>query len=460
MRLRNTLLLALVFLSLGAYLYFFELKKDPAGKGEKLLPFKEEEVDSLILSYPDQEIRIKKESSGKWKITHPLEAAADESTVSDVLSALAATDIERTIEKKPSAEDLQAFGLDNPKVKVSIALHKAKTLPAVLVGAKTPVGNSSYVQRQSDPAVLLTHGSLPASLEKTLYDFRDKKIIEFKEQTVKRIALKGEKGDFVVIRKEPDWFLDQPKPYRADQAEVNAVLSTLRNMRAQDFVEEMPRDLKPYGLDKPRLRVGVSLGEKEGEREILFGDKRENKGEVYLVLDSKATVYTVSERIFQELNKDLNTLRDKEIFPFPQDRVAQLHIQSPKESFILVKGEKEGWMAEAPRRQKAQEGTVTAYLTTLGRIRAKGFAEGELKDLKRYGLNRPSLKISLGSHDGKNVATLLVGERIGADYYAKREDNPSVYTIEEFSYRQLNKQSADFLGEETKDRSPAGGARK
>jgi len=35
--------------------------------------------------------------------------------------------------------------------------------------------------------------------------------------------------------------------------------------------------------------------------------------------------------------------------------------------------------------------------------------------------------------------------KTGEDYYAKREGEPTVYAIEEFSYKQIDKRLSDFL---------------
>ena len=52
------------------------------------------------------------------------------------------------------------------------------------------------------------------------------------------------------------------------------------------------------------------MGEQEGSREILFGNKREGKDEVYVAVDSKGTVYTIHESVVKQLEKDLTALRD------------------------------------------------------------------------------------------------------------------------------------------------------
>ncbi len=448
MRRRNTLSLAVVLILLGAYVYFFELEKRGKEKFNKLLDFKEEEAEEISLSYPHQEIRFKKESSGTWKLTQPVQAPADESTIGSILSSLSTSDIKRTLEEKPNAEDLKGFGLDKPHVKVSITLRKGKALPPIIVGGKTPMGNSAYVQRGSEPRVLLTSTSLLSSLQKRLNDFRDKKIIDLKENDVRQFALNGTSGETVLTKRGGEWFIDKPRPYRADQAEVKGMLSTIRNTLAQDFLEASPSELKKYGLDKPRLQVTISSGEKEGRQEIYFGNKREGKNEVYLVLDSKQTVYTVYESVLKQLNKEVNALRDKEVFAFSRDNVFKLGIQTPKDSLILAKGEKEEWQMEAPKKTMIKPAIADDYLAVLTKIRAKGFVEDEPRDIKKYGLDSPSLKISLADREGKNLGTLLVGHRGGDGYYARREGNPSVFLLNESSYQQLNKQLSDFLQEE------------
>lgn len=460
MRLRNTLLLAVIFLLLGAYVYFYELKKGKEEEGERLLSFNEDEVESIILSYPQQEIQLKKGPSKKWKITQPLQVAADESTISGILATLNTSKVNRTIEENPSPRDLKAFGLDKPQVKVSITLQMEESLPTILVGGKTPVGNSAYVKREGEPAVFLTNALLRSSLDKKLYDFRNKTIIELKGDAVKQLTLQGAKGDFALIKKGEEWFIDQPKSYRADQVEIKGMLSTIRNMSARDFLEESPSDLKKYGLDQPRLQVTVLMGEKGEQKKILFGNKRKGKDEVYLVLDSKGTIYTVYENVLKELDKDLTALRDKEILPFPRDEAVKLQIDTPQESWVLVKKDKGGWEVEPPEKGEARQGAVADYLTALGHLRAEGFAEDELEDIEKYGFDLPSLKISIHGKEGKNLGTLVVGNKIGKDYYAKREGNPTVFTIGEFSYKQINKQLTDLLEEEKKESIPTTGTKK
>lgn len=312
MRLRNTLLLSFALILLAAYVYLFELQKGIKEKTEKLLSFKEEEVQSLVLNYPDREIRLQRDLQGRWRIVHPLEAAADDATVGAILSALNTSEVKRTVEEKPTEADLQNYGLDKPEVKALVSLRNGIALPPIFVGATTPVGNSAYIRRGADAGVLLTDASLRSNLVRKLKDLRNKRILEVGPDAVKQLVIRGSKGDFALEKKGEEWFIDRPRYYRADQEQVKGLLSIIRGISAQDFIDESPPELKKYGLDKPRFKIAVFMGEEEGHHEILFGNKREGKDEVYAIVDAKGTVYTIGEFSFDQLNKQLTDFLKEE----------------------------------------------------------------------------------------------------------------------------------------------------
>jgi hypothetical protein len=304
----KTLILAVLLIALGGYVYFFELAKGDKGKSEKLLDFKQDEAAAIDLTYPNRAIQIQKDSSGKWQLTQPVRADADDATVGRLLAALAASDIKRTLEKKPGAADLKSFGLDLPAVKVSITLKNGLTLPTLAVGAKTPLGNSAYVRRGSDPTTYLTDAAIVLALEKQPNDLRDKTIVGYSAQQATKVEI------------------------------------------------QMP----------------------------------------------------------------------------------------PGQALVLVKSEKEQWMIEAPVKKNARTDAVNQYLAALARLRVKTFADDQPTDLKKYGLDRPALKISIDGKDGKNLAALQVGGKSTEGYYARAEGSPAVYTIDEIFYPMLRKQPADF----------------
>ncbi|MDP6558836.1 MAG: DUF4340 domain-containing protein [Candidatus Binatia bacterium] len=455
MRLRNTLLLLLFFISLGAYIYLFELRDGPQEERDRLIRLKEEEVGALVLMYREREIRLEKGTSGRWRLTHPIETLADESTIRGVLSALKNSKIKRTVEIEPKREDLPSLGLHNRWLMFFIKKKNGSPLPLIFLGAKAPVGNSAYIKRSGETSVLLTDASLRSSLDKRLLDFREKRILQLKDAPVNQLTLHRADGKLILVKKEKDWVIQQPGPYRADQAQVTGLLSTLENMRAREFLEESPAELGAYGLDDPRLQIFLALGREE-PLSVLLGNRKEGKDEVYLALKPQGTLFTVHESVFEMLDRDLDALRDKKILRIDRDKVVRLDIEGQEGTLVLLRGGDGAWKTEAAESRKAKTDAVRDYLESLDRLRAMGFADDEPADPEKFGLEDPSLKITLEGEEREAIATLLLGEPGPGEFYARRSGEPTVYTLEESQYRRIKKKPADFFEEEKAEPPPSG----
>lgn len=447
MRARNTVLFTIVFLALASYIYLFELQPGLEKRPRPLLDLKSDQIAEITLSYPDKEIRLRKEASGNWVITHPTAAPADPSTMSGVLNALATSEIRKSIEKRPGPEDLRAFGLDQSAIRVAVTLESSEALAPILVGAQTPVGNTVYVMREGLPEVLLTGAALKASLEKKLYDFRDKRVLEVETESVRGLALESPKGHLLLTRRKRDWWIEKPRLLPTDPPSVQAMLAALRRVTARDFVEESVGDFKAYGLAEPRLKITLLVGEQGRRKTLAFGDQRNGKDEVYAITDSAGPIYTVYKGVFDALDKDLTALRDRQVFRFAIDRVEKIRLQSQRESVLLVRQPDGEWGVEAPRKGGAQADQVTGYLKTLSQLKATGFAAMTPKKLKSYGFSPPELTVTLEGKDGKAIGTLELGARVGEGYYAKREADQQLYIIDAAAYRAILKRPGDFVAE-------------
>lgn len=264
MRRLNTIGVAVLLVLLGAYVYFFELGKDAKGKSDKLYDFKSEEVAGVALVYPQKEIQLQREASGRWKIVQPLQAPADDAAVAALVAALSAAELKRTLEKKPAAEDLKNFGLSPPAVNVSITLKNGLTLAPLNVGGKTPLGDSAYVQRGADPAVHLTGAALAYALEKEPNDLRDKTLLSFPLEQAARVEIQTPGKTLLLAKDEKEqWTVEAPVKKNAKADAVIGFLATLSGLKARSFVEDQAPDVKKYGLE--RAAAKISVGSKDGK---------------------------------------------------------------------------------------------------------------------------------------------------------------------------------------------------
>ncbi len=126
-----------ILLALGGYVYFVEVPHEKkAAEEKKLLTLDKEAVSELTLTYPNRTLTLKKTDAGKWRITQPIEADADETTVKNLINAIADAEVKRTLDEAP--QDLAVYGLTTPVVKAKLVLKDGKSFPLDLVRQRHP----------------------------------------------------------------------------------------------------------------------------------------------------------------------------------------------------------------------------------------------------------------------------------------------------------------------------------
>jgi hypothetical protein len=443
MRLRNTALLALVLAILGGYLYFVEREKIAEEERKtRLVELDSDDATGVTLTYSDREIALEKTEQG-WRLTKPVAAGADDVTVKNLLRAIADAEAKKTIDDPPA--DLAPFGLTTPTVTV-VVTAKGQPLPALKVGKTTAVSNSTYVQRADQAKIYLTDAGFSSSMDKQPKDLRDKKIVEFKDDDITRIALRNAQGAIAMAKKDSVWSIEQPGTYKADSNAVRALLSTVRNLRATDFANDAPAaaDMAAYGLDNPERELVLRTG--EGAAVTLMVGKESEEG-LYVKAGDKPTVFVVGKWVSTDLDKGVNDLRDKSLLGFEPAAVTAIEVSRGEgEQFTLARAG-DTWSVSGV------EGTpntaaIDAFVSALSRLAGNQILADAPADLGQYGLASPALTISVKGKDGAAAGTVRIGMHSpnppATEYTAKRDDMAAVFQLRDFQFKQLDKKRADF----------------
>jgi hypothetical protein len=164
------IVLVVVLLLLGAYVFLWELgdikKPQENPESEKIIYFNLEdvrEIEIVLTNKRETVAFIKKDT--RWRVTKPLEASADPGRVEDLLSIFDYGYVE-VIDEGPS--DLSPYGLDNPEVRLTIAVSEKGRLASytLLFGSNNPTNNSCYCMVKDDPRILLVGVLYKQDLEK------------------------------------------------------------------------------------------------------------------------------------------------------------------------------------------------------------------------------------------------------------------------------------------------------
>ena len=127
------------------------------------------------------------------------------------------------------------------------------------------------------------------------------------------------------------------------------------------------------------------------------------------------------------------------LLTIPSDQFQEIRIKKPAETQDLKLADGK-WGIVQPKPLRADQDTVTSMVTSLGALTADKTIEDNATDLKQYGLDQPTLDITVTKKDGK-TAEVLVGDATptNSGNYAKLLDSPKVYTIASYVKSGLDK---------------------
>ena len=249
-------------------------------------------------------------------------------------------------------------------------------------------------------------------------------------------------ADRTVVRKvDGEWRVVEPIEAKADQAEVSGITSSLASLENVRVVEEAPSDVAQFGLDKPSIEVGFRTEGEKAMRHLRLGDKTATQGELYASRGGKQ-VFLVPAYLDTSFMKSTFDLRDKSILAFARDKVDRVAIEGGTAPKTLVKSGSD-WTLTAPLQAPADYGAVESLVGRLETGRMSAIIEQQAADLKRFGLDKPALSVTIGT--GSSQATLQVGSKADTGaYYARDASRPLVFTLESGVVDELQKPAGDL----------------
>ncbi len=294
---RNTLIVLLIALALGAYVYFYEMKsgkgRDEEETSKPAFTFKSEDVAAINLISNNQTIAL--ETNGKdWTITQPVKTNADQTAVESLLSGVASATIDRSLVMTPSLQ--AASGVAQPAVTIEVKL-KNGTQHKLLLGRKDPTDAGVYAQIDQNPNVLLLPASLVTSAVKTLNDLRAKEMTTLLQGDVTSFTIKNQNLTFAAERSsENKWLIKEPAARKDQEADTSKPFSLLSTTASE--VIDSPDDKIKALLAKPM--VEASFNSKDNQVIKFFVTAAQGE-DVYVRVEGKPEVFKVNKSLLESL---------------------------------------------------------------------------------------------------------------------------------------------------------------
>jgi hypothetical protein len=436
MKLKGLLIACLVLASLLGALYWSNHHPADAGSSTKaatdappkILSLTQSDIAKLTILRKDQPTEtLTRDNSGLWQITAPQPLAADQDSVSSLLSAVSSLNAERLLEDKVS--NLASYGLAAPAVQVDVTLKDNKS-KKLLIGDPTPSGNAFYAVLDGDPRLFTVTSSVKSSLDKSSDDLRDKRLITADFDKVTQLELitdkAGSRQDITLARNKDSWQIVKPGPFRAGSDQVDDLIRSLKDAK-MEAASSSKESVTATAFKSASPLAVAKIVDASGTQEL---EVRKAKEQYYAKSSILPGIYEVPASVGTGLNKSLDDLRNKKLFDFGFEDPDKIEIHDGSKSYFFTRSGSDWWGSDG----KKLDGV--SFAPVLGDIR--DLAASKFPD---SGFAAPTIEIVVTSKADKDVEHVSIAKS-GEDYIAKRDKEPAFYELSSASIQELQRSVA------------------
>lgn len=454
---RNTLILLVVGLLFGGYVWFVEMKREPAPEpgaepaGTKLFNVEPSKIEALTVKSSTGDRTTLKKAGDVWQIVEPTQATVDVSELSGLTTSLASLESSRVVDEKPS--DLAKFGLDQPRIELSFRVSGEQADRQLLIGTKTPTGGDLYAKLANEPKVLLVPGYLETTFDRSTFQLRDKTMLVFDRDKVDTIELAHGAESMTFTKKGETWTMTEPSEAKTDSAAVEGLLGRLSAAQMKSMASTDPTDLGTYGLAKPESQVTLRAGSTSAG--LLVGSASQDGG-AYAKDTSRPLVFTIEKPLADDLRKTRDDFRLKDLLEFRPFTGTKMEITlagGVTHTFEKKKGTEKDAVEKWTRTQPQPAGNVNELkiddvAAKLADLRADTF----VAELPKGATTFATITVESGSGAASPVAAALPGQaggtkkteqatihQAGADYYATRANDSGALKLKAADVEALTK---------------------
>jgi hypothetical protein len=257
---------------------------------------------------------------------------------------------------------------------------------------------------------------------------KQKVLLEVKKDDVAEIRLDRPDQKIRLVPVGNDaWKITAPIQSRADQGAVDRILTAFEKLKYREIIEEKPKKLDAYDLDKPVVTVQFVSKKGNADQKIFIGGTNPVDNVHYVRVNRDPRIYAVEGDAAGSATASLMELRDKKLTDFSSDKVerielntADLGLQFNKESGV--------WKIKKPVDSPANDSEISSLLSSLESLRAEQFVDQPSTDPKQYGFDKPAAVVNLHLEKGLEQK-IVFGKKEGNSIYCRLEGTGTTATL-------------------------------
>ena len=395
-RARSTLVMLVVLVALGAYIYFVEPGASP-GVGEprrtrSLFAVESGDIRTLVIATADGETTLARDGAdADWRITGPVAGAGGHAP------AVVTADRSHVGHGQPG--DRRGSGRRSRPVRSGRARGEpgvrhprpTATRSGSCSGSQTPLGTNRYAKLDDADRVFLVPSRLDGVFRKTTFDLRDKTVLEVDTVDVDAFEIQLETERLAFAKADNEWRLTEPWEVRADFSTVEGLVGRvangqMRSVESEDVDGDAGRRARtPTTTPTASRRRPSPRSWGPGARAPRWwSEARPRRDRRYARDLARPLVFTVDTSLVTDLERNAGEYRRKDLFTFRSFNASRLEIEQDGVTTVLesrpaigdadtADAGEEVWTRVSPDPADLDRNDVMDLLSQVSNLRADSF---------------------------------------------------------------------------------------
>lgn len=383
--------------------------------------------------------KCKTSDTGKWKVTHPIEAEGDSDNIKDFLTSATGVLATETVDLREETPEkrqklLKEYALsDEERTNLNTQFAELITEDGkrytAWFGAEHPIGDKYFVARSvdgkiNDETIFLISSYFKNNLAKDLTYFRDKTLLTFSRGDVDSFEAVTSHGKVEGKRENGLWTVNG-LPGEHDRIETT--LASISKTEAKDFPEPFA-----YKGAKTVAKYTLKIKDKTNWIEVLekkldqgkddgHGHKTPGPKKYFARVSTRPEVVEIDSILITQIDKGVDDFRKNTLMSDTEKATAtQLTVEFNGGKSALAYELKQGaWVAKDPA-SKADPKKAQSFLDTLNQGRVTHF----LKSLPAGGKEEMTVTVGDEKNPQKSKYRLINGKDkiYGVDLLSNRKE--------------------------------------
>ena len=442
----NPLLIAVVVLAVLGGLVWYTRENPPTSEDEdrvSIVDVEEEQIEAVTIRKQGGEtITVERGEDEKWKFGGGVNVPANDTEIGFMITNLASMEADRVVQEQVA--DWAPYQLaDNGALSVEMQTEEDDP-KKIVFGRETPTGSGVYARIEGDPRLFTVYNYVKSSFDKSVFDWRQKKLLSVNPDTVSRVSLDLGQRDFEFAKIGADeWQILEPKPLRADDFSVGDLARAVQNAEMTEVLEEGESSGK-YPFDSPFAEVEVV--DEKGAHTLTLAKVSD---EEYRARSSDLPgVYKVSSSLAESLDKQLDDFRNKKLFDFGFAELGQVDARAG-ETRVNLRKQEDKWVIASEDDREADSSKVQTLIDALRNLTATAFPSDEASSHGDYGLASPAIEVEVQpTGEAAKTEKVVLSDPSAERVYASRAGEPTVYEVEKNPAQEIREAIVALLAPE------------